>query len=248
MWTEIKAAYRDSLKVALTYPLLFALAAAAEFAQHVAEYGTGMFASMEGMKAAAENGWRMGFGILKVLTLFLLLYWVSRALAALHGAALRVRGDSRSARLFAGVLAWGMGTAMLQLFGGDLIAPLVPSPRASIALGALFALALLVCDTYLNVWKVGASLGNARLTFIASFRIMHGNFWWSIVFFVAVFLPPIILHYLLNFLAVGRSPIAMWTTLGFDALTVGYLGILLTASSYIIVRRATARKGEPLLS
>src|SRR3954467_10577040 len=104
MWSEIKTAYRDSWAVALKYPLLFALPAAAEFAQHVAEYRIGMFASMEGMKAAADNGVRMGFGVVKVLSLFLLVYWVSRALAVLRGAPLRVPGDARSIRLFALVL------------------------------------------------------------------------------------------------------------------------------------------------
>lgn len=246
MWTEIRTAYRDSWAVALKFPLLFALPATAEFAQHVAEYKVGMFASMEGMVAAADNGFRMGFGIVKVLSLFLLIYWVSRALAVLRGAQLRVPGDARSARLFAWVLAWGLATGLLQLFGGDLIAPFVSS-RVTLIIGAAFALVLLVCDTYLTVWKVGASLGNERLTFTASFRIMHGNFWWSLVYFVAMFLPLMVAHYALNSLAVGRPPTLMWATLSADALTVGYLGIVLTALSYVIAGRATARKGEPLL-
>ena len=245
MWTEIKASYRDSWIVTRSFPLLFALPAAAEFAQHVAEHQTGMFASIEGMKAAADNGWRMGFGIVKILSLFLLVYWVSRALAALQGGPLRVRGDARSALLFAPVLAWGMGTGLLQLFGGDLIARFV-SGRATLIVGGLFALALLVCDTYLVVWKVGASLGNARLTFIASFRIMNGNFWWSILFFLAMFLPLVVVHYALNLLAIGRAPTLIWATLCVDALTVGYLGIVLAAATYAIASRATARKGEPL--
>jgi hypothetical protein len=246
MWTEIKAAYRDSWAVALKFPLLFALPATAEFAQHVAEYKTGMFASMGGMAAAADNGVRMGFGIVKVLSLFLLIYWVSRALAVLRGGALRVPGDAHSARLFAWVLVWGFATGLPQLFGGDLIAPFVTG-RAAIFIGAAFFLVLLVCDTYLTVWKVGASLGNERLSFIASFRIMHGNFWWSLLYFVVMFLPLMVVHYALNFLAIGRPPALMWATLGVDALAVGYLGIVLTATSYVIAGRATARKSEPLL-
>ena len=244
MWTEIRAAYRNSWTVVLTYPLLFALPAAAELAQHVAEYKTGMFASMEGMRSAAENGWRMGFGILKILIIFLLIYWVCRALARLHGARLRVGGDAGSARLFAGVLAWSIGTGMLQLFGGDLLAPVVPNPRALLTLGILLALTLLVCDTYLVAWKVGASLGNKRLTFTASFRIMQGNFWWSLGYFVLMFLPTLALHYALNFLAVGRPPAATWVILGLDALTVGCLGIVLTAAYYAIAHRALSRRGE----
>lgn len=247
MWTEIKAAYRDSWKVALAYPLLFALSAAAEFAQHVAEYRTGMFASIEGMRAAAENGWRLGLGVLKIFILVLLLYWVSRALARLHGAALRVSGDAGSARLFAFVLAWGMGTSLLQLFGGDLIAPLVTNPRAMLAVGAVFALGLLVCDTYLSAWKVGAALGNARLSFTASFRIIQGSFWWSLGYFLLMVFPLLVLHYVLNGLAIGRPAPVMWAILGVDALIVGFLGIVLPAATYVIARRAAARKGEALL-
>src|SRR4051812_22815969 len=95
MWAQIRTAYRDSWRVALKYPLLFALPAAAEFAQHIVEQRIGMFANLEGMKAAADSGWRMGFGIVKILALFMLIYWVSRALATLGGAALRVAGDRR---------------------------------------------------------------------------------------------------------------------------------------------------------
>jgi hypothetical protein len=100
---------------------------------------------------------------------------------------------------------------------------------------------------YLNVWKVGASLGNARLTLTASFRIMHGNFWWSLGYFAIMSLPALALHYALNFLAIGRPPLTLWTLLGCDALTVGYLGIVLMASIYMIASRATARQGEALL-
>jgi hypothetical protein len=246
MWTEIKTAYRDSWTVAVKFPLLFALPAAAEFAQHVVEYRLGMFASLEGMQAAADSGWRMGFGIVKVLSLFLLIYWVSRALAALRGAPLRVPGDARSALLFAGVLAWGLGTGMLQLFGGDLIAPFA-SGRAAMIIGAVFGVALLICDLYLSAWKIGASLGNDRLTFTASFRIMYGNFWWSLGYFVLMFLPLMVVHYALNFLAVGQPPIPMWATIGFDGLIVGYLGIVMTVATYVIAGRAATRKGETLL-
>jgi hypothetical protein len=246
MWTKIKTAYRDSWTVALKFPLLFALPAAAEVAQHIAEFQVGMYTSLQGMQAAEDNAWRMGFGIVKVLSLFLLIYWGSRALADLREARLRVAGDARSAQLFAGVIAWSLGTGLLQLFGGGLIAPFATG-RAAMIIGAVFALALLVFDIYLTAWKVGAALGNERLTFIASFRIMNGNFWWSLGYFVLMFLPLMVIHYALNFLAVGRPVFQLWAILGFDALVVGYLGIVMVAISFVIAERATARNGETLI-
>lgn len=90
-----------------------------------------MFTSLAGMRAAADASDRMALGMAKVLFLYLLIYWMSRALAIGDGARLRMWGDSRSARLFAGVLAWSIGTGLLQLFGGSLLAIVIPSPAPS---------------------------------------------------------------------------------------------------------------------
>ena len=45
-----------------------------------------------------------------------------------------------------------------------------------------------------------------------------------------------------------RPPIALWATLVVDALTVGYLGIVLAGATYAIARRATARKSEAMIA
>ena len=137
---------------------------------------------------------------------------------------------------------------MVQLFGGNLLAPYLPSPRALLFLGIAFALAILVCEIYLSVWKVGASLGNRRLGFLASFRIVQGSFWWSFLFYWLIFVPPLILHYLLNAFAIGRPPAATWAILGVDAAMVGYLGIVLIGATYVIACRALGQKGETLLA
>lgn len=102
-------------------------------------------------------------------------------------------------------------------------------------------------DIYLAPWKVGASLGNSRLTIPASFRLMNGNFWWSFGYFWVIFLPSLVVHYLLNGLAVGRPAVALWPILLVDAAVVGVLGLVSTASLYITARRATVRKGVALL-
>lgn len=247
MWTEIKAAYRGGITAAIAFPALVLIPAVAEFSQHIVEYRAGMFTSLAGMRAAADASDRMGFGLIKVLSLYLLIYWMSRALAIGDGARLRMWGDARSARLFAGVLAWSIGTGLLQLFGGSFLAIVIPSARAIIAIGAVFLVALIVIDIYVGPWKVGASLGNSRLTIPASFRLMNGNFWWSFGYFLVIFLPSLVVHYLLNGLAIGRPEAALWPILLVDAAVVGVLGLIGGAALYVTARRATARKGAALL-
>jgi hypothetical protein len=246
MWTEIKSAYRDSAGIAIALPLLFALPVACELIQHFIEYRIGMFAGFEAMEAVGSHPARMGFGQVKILSLILLVYWVSRWLAVQDGATLRVFGDGRSAFLFLGVLAWSVIAGLVQQFGGTLLAPYVPDPTTLLLIGLAFFLVLTAVEIYLTVWKIGAALGNGRLTIPASFRIMAGNFWWSLGYFTIMFLPLMIVHYALNAFAVGRSDAVLWPLLVLDAIEVGYLGLILATTTYVLARRATGRKGLAL--
>jgi hypothetical protein len=103
-------------------------------------------------------------------------------------------------------------------------------------------------EIYLSAWKVGAALGNPRLGILASFRIMNGNFWWSLGYFLTMMLPLMIVHYGLNGLAVGRPDSVLWPMLIFDSLVVAYLGLVLAATVYLTARRATERSNVPLAS
>jgi hypothetical protein len=248
MWTEIKATYAGSAKVALMAPLIFLLPAAAELAQHVAEIRSGMFESLAAMEGAANDSARLGFGVIKILTLILLIYWVNRAMARLDGAQLRLLGDARSARLFAGVLAYAVVMSLVNLFGGGFIAPYLPDQRTLLYIGIAFFLAATALEIWLSVWKAGAALGNEALGIGASFTVMRGNVWWSVGFFVLMFLPLMVVHYGMNFLAVGRSETMVWALMIADCLVVGYLGIVLAATVYMIARRATRRKDVPLIA
>lgn len=248
MWTEIKAAYGGSAKVALAAPLIFLLPAAAELVQHVAEIRSGMFASIAAMEAAADDGARMGFGVIKIFSLIMLIYWVNRALAIMDGARLRLIGDARSARLFAGVIAYAIVLAAVQLFGGTLLAPWVPDERTLMLIGFVFFFAATGMEIWLSVWKAGASLGNARLGILASLGVMRGNFWWSLGYFLLMFLPLMVLHYGLNLVAIGWPETMVWALMIADSLVVGYLGIVLAATVYVTARRATRRKSVALIA
>lgn len=248
MWTEIKTAYRDSARVAVQRPLLFALPLIAEFTQHVVEYRVGMFDSMEAMKAVSDDASRMGFGYVKVFALIVIAYWVTRALANLEGAKLRVLGDRASLILFVGVMLWNLLSGLSQEYGGALLGALLPTRWFAAAAILAFVL-LVVIDTCLVPWKVGAALGNAGITIPASLRIMGGrNVLWSLVFIILAALPLMVLHYALNVGAAGRPAALLWSILALDALVVGYLGIVLVAIHYRIARRAAGRAGLPLIA
>lgn len=245
MWTSLKECYRDSAAIALSLPLLFAVPAVAEFIQHLIEYRIGMFESVAAMQANAEHPARMAWGMVKVLSLFLMIYWVSRAMAFGRGGAKPVLGDARSALLFAGVLLVNLALAAAQLFGSGLLAPLV-GPAAAQWISILLFVLGTALTVYLSVWAVGAALGNCALTIRASFRIMHGNFWWSVGFSLLAQLPLIAVHYALNFGGMGRPAGLLWTLLTLDALLVGYLGIVIGAITYLVARRAAGRAGVSL--
>jgi hypothetical protein len=246
MWTMIKEAYGRSAWIALSLPLLIALPTIAEMAQHAIEYRLGIFDSVESMQRMAADPGRMAYGMVKVLTLFLLLYWVSRAMAFGRGGGRRVLGDGRSAFLFLWVVLLSLLLVGVGLFGDDLLGSFVDEPKTRFRIMLLLFAAGSTLHIYLMVWMVGAALGNGPLNIPASFRIMKGNFWWSAVFFLIAQLPLMAAHFGLNFAAVGRPAPVMWALLALDALLVGFLGIVLAASQYLIARRATERAGVRL--
>jgi len=247
MWTSIKECYSESARFARAWPLLFALPLAAELAQHFVEYRIGMFASVEAMVALDGDPSRMTFGVVKVVTLLVFSYWVNRWLAYGGDGRRPVLGDRRSAFLFAWVVALGLVTGGLQLFGGALLRPFGASDRMVLGVGLVFVSVMMAIDIYLTAWKVGAALGNGRLTIPASFRIMRGNFWWSLGFYIVMILPLMIAHQLIGGMApLGRPDTILWPILIVDSLLVAYLGTVLAATGYLIARRAAERKGVSL--
>lgn len=246
MWRFIKQAYRDSARILVALPALFALAAATELIQHVIEQRIGMFDSLEAAQATGDHAARMGFGQVKILSLILLLYWVSRWQAFRDRPERSVLGDRRSAWLFLGVVLVGIALGLVQQFGGALLSPLGFNARTLLAIGLAFFAASVALEIYLTVWKVGAALGNPRLSIPASFRIMRGNFWWSLGFSIVMILPLMAVHYALNIFAIGKPAVTLWAILAADALIVGYLGLVLATTSFLIAQRATQRAGVPL--
>lgn len=247
MWTSIKEGYRESARATIALPLLFALPVVTELVQHGIEYRSGMFVSLETMEALGNHTARMGFGQVKILSLTLVLYWAFRWHALRGQPGRSVLGDRSSAILFAGVVLFSTAIGVIQQFGGTLLAPMLPDESTLLTVGIAFFLGTVVLDVYLTCWKVGSALGNPRLSIPASFKIMHGNFWWSLGFSLAMILPLMVAHYALNVFAIGQEVGPLWAILVTDAVLVGFLGLVLATTSFLIARRAAKRAGVPLV-
>ena len=246
MWQFIKQAYADSARIIIALPWLFALPTVAELIQHVIEYRSGMYDSVAAMQAAGDDPARMGFGQVKILTLILLLYWVSRWQAFRGSKEGSVLGDRRSALLFLGVVLFATAIGLVQQFGGTFLSPILGNDNLLLTIGFAFFLLSLALDIYLSAWKVGSALGNPRLTIPASFRIVQGSFWWSLAFYVLMIVPLMVVHYALAVVALGRPDPVLWAVLTLDAFIVGYLGLVLSTATYLVAQRAATRAGVPL--
>lgn len=247
MFREIGELYRGSWRFALACPLLFAVPVLAELIQHAAELHIGMYAGWKQAQAVEGDPLRMATGVLKTLSLILPGYWFLRYLTHGESAAAARTWDGRAIRLFAVVLAWGLGWAAVGLWGGAPFRALGVGDDAIMRMGIATFVGLTAFELYLACWKTGAAVGNPALSFRRSIGLVRGQFWWSLRVFVMSFLPLMVLHYALGLGAIGRpAPLAV-AMLVVDSVVVGFLATVLIGTSFIIARRATRAAGVPLL-
>ena len=246
MITEFKGVYSGVWRYALACPLLFAVPVVVEFIQHVIEMRIGMYDSIAAAQAVEANGARLGWGVVKTLSLGLAGYWVARFLLLRDGAAEARRLDPVAVRLFAWVLLFGLALTVLTLWGGDAMHILGLGAHTMTA-GIAFALFGFILSILLAPWKVGAALGNAEMGFVRAIGLVGWGVWWGIIFSLLAILPPLVLHYAFAFLAIGAAPGTAWAILAVDSLLVGYLAAILVAVDVAIARRAVERAGLALV-
>jgi hypothetical protein len=238
--------YAGAWRYMLAVPVLFAVPVAIEFIQHVIEMRIGMYEGPAGAAAAGESQLRLGWGVVKTLSITLALYWFARFLILPGGAAAARRFDPASARLFAWVMAFALVTTVVSLWGGDWMQAAGLGAYAYAAGIALFVIGLAL-TVLLTPWRVGAALGREDLGFIRSIALVGLGLWWGVIFIVATGLPLMVAHYALSIGAVFAPPqAAKWALLAFDAALVGYLAAVLAAADVAIARRALARTGGAL--
>jgi hypothetical protein len=245
MIRDLKDAYSGSWRFMLACPILFAVPVAVEGIQHGIEYMLGMYQGMDAAQAVEAHPARMMWGYLKASVLALSAYWVIRYLGL--GAAQTGRLDPKAVRLFAPVLLWHLAWGALLLWGGGLLTLAGIEGRTAIWIGLSVFLGNFVLETGLSAWKVGASLGNEKLTFGRSLKLVGPHLLWGVGFMLAAILPVMIAHYALGIGAIGAASGLVIPMLVLDSVLVGYLGVLIVASSFMVARRATMRAGETLV-
>jgi len=246
MWSDVKRIYADSAAFVIALPLIAAVPFTAELIQHVVEVNVGMFDSYAAAEAAADNSARNAVGIIKVLSLFLITYFVIRFVGFGRDRRQALTVTRPSAFLFGAVMLFSAAMMAVQWIGGTLLGQWIADPRQLLMTGTFSLLALMILETYLAGWKSAAALGNPRVTVPVSARVMHPRLLRSFGFTIAMMMPLMIIHYALNFAAIGIPAGAMWAILIVDSAVAAFLGIVLAATIYRIASRAAEDAGLPL--
>ncbi|GGE76677.1 hypothetical protein [Sphingomonas prati] len=235
--------YSRAWRFALACPLLFAVPAVAEVAQHVVEYGAGFYLSIAAMKAAEHDTGRMVLGHLKVIALYLTGYWATRFWAYGDDARAAWRVDARVAGLYLPVLAWELLWLVVIQDGPVISAALNLPERLVVLIVAILMPATLLFNVCLAAWKATTAVGDGRIGFMRSIELTPGSFWWSLGLTLVTVLPVMVLHYVLAFAALGRSPVVTGGVLLADSLLVAFMAPLLVAVNYAIAERVLGRAG-----
>jgi hypothetical protein len=239
----IRDVFAGSARYAWACPLLFAVPLVAEFAQHVAEVRIGLYDSVASAQAMEAHPLRMGIGYLKILALYLTIYWGVRFWGLGNSAREARRVDPVALRLFSRVLAWGVLWTVINMAPGWLAldrAILIPITIALLLLG-------IALEISLSAWESSAALGNPRIGFLRSIAMIRGSFWWAVGLFLLTILPLMIAHYVAFGLALGAGDARLWALMVFDSLLTAYLGAVIAANAYVVGRRMAEHHGETLL-
>lgn len=246
MWSDLKRTYADSAAFVIALPLVAAVPFAAQFIQHAVEVNVGMFDSYAAAEALGDHPARDAFGSIKVLSLFLITYFVIRFIGFGRDRRQAVAVTRSSALLFGAVLLFNLAFMAAQRVGGSLLSQSIADPGQLLITGALGVFAMMLLETYLAGWKSAAALGNPGVTLPVSARVMHPRLLRSFGFTLAMMIPLMIVHYALNFAAIGVPAGATWAILVLDSAVATFLGIVLAATLYRIAHRAAEEAGIPL--
>jgi hypothetical protein len=231
-WKALKETYGGSIAFPIACPLLALVPVAFELIQHVVEVRIGLYDSIAAAKAMEHDAWRMTFGMLKSAIILVAAYWVIRYLAA-RDAKIAAKVDPRALGLFAIFVLFELALTALELF---------VLPETALV-GILFFLVGELISCLVAAWAVAAALGNSEIGPVRSARLMVGQVPWTFGLFIAAILPLMVPHYIFAGMAIVGPHKFLWPVLIVDSLLVGWLTLILAASSYVAAKRAADRSG-----
>jgi hypothetical protein len=236
-WQASKATYSGSMAFLIACPLLALVPVAFEFLQHIIEVHIGFYDSIATAKATEHSPLRMAFGLLKVMSLTVPVYWITRFLPE-RDARFAATADPCAIRLFTGYFVFGIAFAAFQLFA---------LPQTGRVLIASFVIGQIV-GALIVAWGVAATFGNAAVGPRVSVSIMVRHLPWTFAFMLMVFLPLMIPHYALGALALLGPKQLLWPGLIVDSLLVSWLTAVLAAGAYYAATRAATRENVSLIA
>lgn len=246
MWNDLKEIFVRSGRYARLCPLLFLIPVAIEMIQHAVEINSYMYVSIGAMEAAEGDLLRLAVGHLKVISLFLVGYWAARFLVFGDDPAAARRIDPRAVRLFVPVMALGL-FSLVSVLDGPLIAEAYGVPPATTATVLLSVMVVSIfVEPLLCAWKTSAAAGNPAIGFIGSIRLTPPVYFRALALSLLTMVPLMVAHYALAFGAVGKPPAMVWAIMAIDSVLVGYLGVVMVTTAYVIARRVAERAGIDL--
>ena len=246
MWNDMKEIFARSGRYALLCPILFLIPVGLEMIQHAVEIHGGMYVDADRMRAAGDDPLRMAMGHIKVIALFLVGYWAARFLVFGDDPAAARRVDPRAVRLFVPVMIWGLFWLIVVQDGPLVAAGLGVSPATTgIVLGSVMV-ASLFFEPLLSAWKISAAAANPTIGFIGSIRLTRPIYFRALGLSLIAMIPLMIAHYALAYFALGKAPAMVWTLMAIDSLLVGYMGVTMIATAYVIARRVAEHAGIDL--
>lgn len=246
MLKQIWLVHGDALRAAMIFPVLFLIPALVVFAQHAVEIKAGMYDSVVGAKAAADDQAGLLLGLVAVLTMCIPGYWFVRFL--------EFRDPGRAGRIEQpAFLLWlvlsgfqGAEWAWSQ-FGPSLGSLLGLTGKAELTAGLLGIGVWTLLFFFLIAWFVAWPLGNRAFGPIRSIRVMAGSFWRTLGYMIGGVVPLVVVSSGLGSLATNVAPAWLdWPLIALDALVVALLACTTAGSSYLAAQSAAQRKGVNL--
>jgi hypothetical protein len=245
-WRAIAWSYKKSFAFAIRCPLLFLIPVAAECAQHASEIHMGFYNSLNQAQDLAYSPMRWSLGHLKVILFLLYSYSTVRFVGFNDSRREARRFDASALRPFWKVLLLDLLLIVITLDGQFALQAIGASSLGVSYTSSALQIGLTLLTPGFAAWSAAAALSNAEIGIRRSFALSHGSWLWSLAFYCVSLIPPLAVHYLFFWLAVGSSATSVWSGMIVDAFLSGYLGALAAVVGYVIARHIADRRGVSL--